>query len=443
MKKEGRENIKRYKAGLFIFLIANGSFVFLLFSPYITNLFGQWADDAFLENIDEKIREVRTDIFSLTMKYENGTLINNTLINYNLIRHEFIFGCNIYQFNITGSSYGNEKYTEYFKQLFNLAVIRFYWSGYEPSQGVYPNDDWINDTINWCRLNNITTKGHPLAWRNPSGYPTWLPDDKSQVVDLLKSRIERIMNLYKEKIDIWDVVNEPTHLPPIGDQTLEQYITNCFNWVNNIDSNVLLTLNDYGIIGHDFGSGPYYNLISNLKSQNVPVDIIGLQGREPRTDWIPATEIWSTLEAYSKLGLPLHITELTWPSTSLPITNSWKKGLWNQENQAEYAERYYKTAFSHPSVDAIIWWDLWDGASWVQEGGLINRNWESKPIYNRLDNLINSEWHTQGSGDSNSNGRLEFEGFFGTYNITIPSLGFNDTINALSEGSREIEIIIP
>lgn len=444
MESSDRDDKKGYKGGLILFLFINSSLIFLIMSPYIQNPITQYIDNQFLAQTDDRILNIRRGTFTLTFKNQStGLPINFTDIEYDLLKHDFIFGCNIFALNKTGIPSGDLAYGEYFANLFNLAVIPFYWAQYEPQQGNYTRDTWINTTIIWCEDNNITTKGHPLSWRNPSGYPSWLPEDLDEVWNLLKARIDRIAEMYKDRIEIWDVVNEPTHLPPMGGQTLYNYVANCFNWVNDKDSNALLTINEYGIMGHDFGYGPYYNLINELKENHIPVNVIGLQGREPRTDWIPAVEIWNTLEGYSTLGLPIHITEITWPSYPLPITNSWKKGLWSQLNQADYAEAYYKTCFSHPNVDAIIWWDLWDGASWVQEGGMIDANFEPKLIYNRLDNLINNEWHSSGGTYTGNNGVTQFNGFYGTYNISIPSLGFNCTINAPKGGASSFEILIP
>lgn len=415
-------NKNRYKGGVLIFIIVNASLIFLLFSPYINNVFLEYLDDAFLEDVDDRIRDVRTDDFSITLTTLDGTPLSNVDVEYELVEHDFYFGCNL-NFNNLGD---NGMYLNAFENLFNLATINhFYWSSYEPEQGTYPRDDGIEAAINWCHLNNITSKGHPLAWRNPAGYPKWLPEDKSEVEQLLKERIERILGLYKGRIKVWDVVNEPSHLPPIGDQSLEDYVSEMFELVRELDPDAKLTLNDYGIIGHDFGYGPYYNLIHSLLENNVPIDYIGLQGREPRMDWIPATEIWATLEAYSAFDLPIHITEFTCPSSGNPITNSWKKGIWTEENQAEYAKRYYKTCFAHPSVEGFIWWDLWDGGSWVRNGGLLDEDFKPKLIYETLDGLINDEWHTEGTATTDNDGKMTFKGFFGVYEInlkTTPSI---------------------
>ena len=47
-----------------------------------------------------------------------------------------------------------------------------------------------------------------------------------------------------------------------------------------------------------------------------------------------------------------------------------------------------------------------------------------KPAYNTLKRLIKEEWHTEGTNKTDSNGWIEFEGYFGTYNLTINSQDF-------------------
>lgn len=437
-----RDNKKRI-SGLLIFLIVNGSFIFLLLSPYIPNYFGEYLDDQFLSDIDDRIREVRMDTFEIIILNEStGLPLTNQEIEFELIKHDFIFGCNIYGFNKSSSESKNEDYANYFKGLFNFAVLPFYWASYEPDEGEFPTDEWINFTLNWCEQNNITTKGHPLSWTNPAGVPDWLPDDDEKILDLLKDRMKRIMNKYQDRIHVWDVVNEPVHTPTFGGLSTFDYVETCYDWAHEYDRDAHLTINDYGIIGHDFGYGPFYNLIQQLVQNDVPIDSIGFQAHEPRTDWIPAIEIWNTLEAYSVFGIPIFITEFTPTSAPVPITNSWKKGLWSEENQAEYAEKFYKICLAHPNVKGVIWWDLWDGASWLDQGGLINEDMNKKEVYKRIDDLINDEWHSEGSETTNSNGKLDFKGFYGIYNITVPSLGTTVQINAERRGSNKFTIKI-
>lgn len=430
------------KFGLLFFLLINVSLIFLFLNPFLSNIIEKSLDEYFLEGIDERIREVRMDSFQIQISYSNGTPISNSEVEIELLNHDFFFGCNIFNFNQTGTPEGDQLYIKYFKNLFNLATIPFYWSQYEPTPGKYPRDPWISDVISWSHQNNITTKGHPLAWRNPAGYPDWLPEDYDKIEEDLQSRIERITNMYKDKIAIWDVVNEPTHLPSFGDWDNIEYLSKCFQWTDTNAPQAKLTVNDYGILGHDFGFGPYAQIISEALKHKIPIDYIGLQGREPRLNWIPARDIWRTLEAYGRFDLPIHITEFTCPSSHLPITNSWKKGLWTEENQAEYTKRMYKICFSHPEVEAIIWWDLWDGGSWVQQGGLLNVDFQPKPVYEMLERLINEEWYTQGMYQTDENGKLSFDGFFGLYNISLPGYKTHQLINAGRQRSNFFNLTI-
>jgi GH35 family endo-1,4-beta-xylanase len=278
----------------------------------------------------------------------------------------------------------------------------------------------VERIVEWCRKKGIEPKGHPLSWRNPHGVPRWLPPDDPKAVEALQSRIRREVQRFRGRIKIWDVVNEPTHLPTFGGQSLFDYVNNALEWTRAADPQARLCVNDYGILGRDYGSGPYFDLLEDLIRAEAPLGIIGFESHEPRTDWIPAYEIWETLEAYAALGLPIHSTELTVPGGGLPITNSWMKGLWTEERQAEYVERFTKTLFAHPAVGAVIYWDLWDGRSWVQKGGLLGEDFQPKEVYRRLERLIKQQWHTRGKATTDVRGQVAFRGFFGTYRLTLP-----------------------
>lgn len=432
----------RSLAGAILFLFINASFVFLILSPCLENPGGRYLEKRTLGQVEQQIRAVRQGDFILTLRDADGAPLKNRRLVYRQTGHDFWFGCNLFEFNRFDDPRANERYREYFQNLFNLAVLPFYWREYEPAPGNFPRAEFLQEALAWCEQNGITPKGHPLAWRNPAGYPDWLPADPGQVAKLLQARIEGVVQEYRGRIQIWDVVNEPTHLPPFGSPDTFAYVASALRWAHARDPAALLTVNDYGILGHDFGHGPYYRLLKRLIQSRAPINLIGLQGREPRTDWIPAYEIRATLEAYSRLGLPIHLTEITVPSADLPITNSWKKGVWTEDDQADYLERFYKICFSQPGVEAIIYWDLYDGASWIKHGGLIRDDWKPKPAYQRLDRLLNREWRSRGSGMTDENGELAFTGFYGAYEIEIPDLGKKVSILAPRNGANHFLVTL-
>jgi len=406
-----------------MFLFINASFLFLLCSPAVTNPLGKYLDRKTLEAADARIPKVRKAAVTITLQAADGAPIANARMTFRQTRHEFIFGNILFEFDQFAAAEENERFKQEFKRLFNLAVLPFYWSNYEPSPGEFPELKGLDEMIAWCESNEIIAKGHPLVWRNPSGYPEWLPEDREKVTELLRARVESTVAQYQGRIKIWDVVNEPTHLPRFGRQSVFDYVLDSFQRARAKDPHARLSINEYGIEGHDFGYGPYYRLVRKLLKRGAAIDLIGIQGREPRTDWVPAWKLWLTLTAYSRLGLPIHITELTVPSAELPITNSWKKGVWTEQDQADYLESYYKLCFSMPAVEGIIYWGLYDGTAWVKNGALLAPDWRRKPSYQRLDRLINQQWHSQGNAVTDRNGSFEFSGFYGQYQITLADTG--------------------
>lgn len=433
------------KFGFIFFLVISVSFAFLLVSPYIPNPLGAFLDELVLAQASARIQQYRTDIVRLRLEFANGTPIQGWNVSYNLTQHEFLFGCNIYSFDSFGPPSYNQLYRTYFKNLFNMAVLPFYWKPYENPQGVFPTESSINNTIQWCFQNNITMKGHPLAWSRPSGVPDWLPlENPALVRQLLEDRITQIISKYGDNITYWDVVNEPTHTETFGGMNPLENVLQPLLWTRAANSSMHLTVNDYGILGHDFGLGPFYQLINALILQGAPLDSIGFQAHEPRTDWIPATELWATLDAYSSLGKPIHITEFAPPSSPVPITNSWQKGLWSEAMQAEYARRFYTLCFSHPGIGALIWWDLSEAeaSSWIEGGALLRSDMTPKPAYTTLDRLINQEWHTIGTGISDASGWVQFRGFYGDYNISVQNGLYTYNVSVESGSSNSFVLTV-
>ena len=429
--------------GLLILILVHAAFVFLLVSPWVTNPLGESRDAEFIASLDRRIQQVRTGELKVVLRGPDGQPLAGQALEYELVRHNFKFGCNIFEFDKIENPGHNRKYKEYFAGLFNLAVVPFYWRDYEPEQGRLPTTARLDSIIDWCQENGIEPKGHPLSWRNPHGYPNWLDHDQAREFEALKTRIQREVERYKGRIKIWDVVNEPTHLPIFGGQSLFDYVNNALSWANTPDPDAQLCVNDYGILGRDYGSGPYFELLKRLLEAGAPLEIIGFESHEPRTDWIPATEIWETLEAYKNLGLPIHSTELTVPGGGLPITNSWMKGIWTEELQAEYVVRFYKTFFAHPAAGAVIFWDLWDGRSWVQKGGLIGEDFKPKETYRRLKSLIKEEWHTRGQATTDAQGQFGFRGFYGEYSVRMAGIDKPLGFQVRRDGPKEITITIP
>ena len=99
---------------------------------------------------------------------------------------------------------------------------------------------------------------------------------------------------------------------------------------------------------------------------------------------------------------------------SMPSLPEW------EEYQAALTRDFYTLAFSHPAVEAIIWWTITDVEPWRgMPAGLLDEQGQPKPVYHVLDELINEEWHTEKRGVLSEAGMLQFRGFYGTYVVQV------------------------
>lgn len=142
------------------------------------------SKDYYLDRAPKEIEKNRKGDFSVTLT-RNGQAVDDAEISFRLKRHDYDFGCNIFMLDQYESAKDNEQYLSLWKNLFNTAVVPFYWEGTEPIQGVFRYDvDTPNDVyrrppaarvIGYCKENGIATKGHPLFWHE--FIPRWLPED--------------------------------------------------------------------------------------------------------------------------------------------------------------------------------------------------------------------------------------------------------------------------
>ncbi len=91
--------------------------------------------------------------------------------------------------------------------------------------------------------------------------------------------------------------------------------------------------------------------------------------------------------------------------------------------QADAIEKFYRTSFGHPSVEAIYYFGMTDADVTTKTCGLFDEQFQPKPAWHRLQKLIWEEWTTGCDGRTDANGRLRFRGVHGTYRITLQHNG--------------------
>jgi len=398
-------------------------------------------EQEYLAKARQNIEQYRKGDAYILFVDSKGKPIKNLEVKIDQVSQDFLFGNIAWELTgmVDGEPYKLDLYKERFKAIYNFAILPFYWSYYEPKAG---NPQWQRNevAIKWCLENGITLKGHPLSWTNPAGTPDWLlklPPDIA--TDLLKARIYENVIGYKGKINIWDVVNEAANMVSwemalkdtansdafrytIEGVTIDQqagWVENAFKWANHANPDGTYILNEYFTLARPDVRERFYQLIKELLKRNTPIKGIGIQAHEPREEWFSPVEIYTTFDLYKEFNLPIHITEFMPQSGGKAITG-WREGIWTEDAQAECAEQFYTLAFGHPSVISINWWGLSDRDIWLPGGGLLDEEYNPKPVYNRLMKLIKEDWMTKNVIlQTDKKGYVKFRGFYGKYQVKI------------------------
>lgn len=277
-------------------------FFVLIIPPFIA-----WPQDVnqveekMMKQADENIEKFRKGDVTIQFKTKDGKFIRNAQAEINQKTHDFLFGCIIFDMIRGENTYKEDLFKTRFSKIFNLAVFPFYWPSYEREQGSTQWERMLN-TINWCKLNGITTKGHPLVWATQSGTPGWLTNySVEETEELLKTRVLNITSGFRDKIELWDVVNEPVNVKTwkhkmqdfdneddwgVTDtvELIADYVENALKWAHQGNPNATLMINEYQTLANQDVRKRYNDLLTELTKRNAPLSGIGVQGHEPRQE---------------------------------------------------------------------------------------------------------------------------------------------------------------
>lgn len=348
------------------------------------------------------------------------------------VRHEFLFGSNLFRFGHIDDAEREVEYRERFANLLNYATLWFYWALFEPNRG-HPQYAYVDDVVDWCRRQGIQPKGHPLAWQHAGSAPTWLPHDLREVESLSLGRVQECVRGFRNRIEKWDVVNEPSsnmrYDNPMGALFRQlgatEFTRRHLIAARAANPQATLIVNDKD----PFPS--FYAILDALRNSGTPLfDVIGMQSHMHGGVWTPR-QIWDVCDFLGRLGMAVHFTETTIVSGAhLPQSQSWGPSTPEGEaKQADDVASFYTMLFGHPAVRAITWWDFTDDGAWQgAPAGLLRSDMSPKPAYERLQGLIKGQWWTRASGRTAANGEFAVRAFLGVHRIQVTSPSGGTTV---------------
>ncbi len=376
--------------------------------------------------------------------------------------HEFKHGANLFMLDEMETAEKNAAYKKAFAETFNLATLPFYWNTLEPEEGKprFPKDSpkvYRRPTpdlcLEYCEANHITPKLHCLNY--PFFVPDWL-HEKYPTVQQQKARLARrfreIAERYADRIPGIEVTNELLvwqALTPFGSKGVRNELIfndpEIIEWSFKLAEQYFpaneLIINDWGWdtftmgnLNHDVNQ--YYMQIERAMLKGARIDSVGIQyhfwsnpkdAAEQAKLFYDPFRMYRNLDNFARLGKPIQLTEMTFPCFGDDEES--------QYVQAEIVRNVYSIFFSHPAVEAAIYWNLVDGYAHGAQpgdmsngenklyGGLMNFDLSPKPALKVLQDLFHKEWRTDALITTNDYGFAFAKLFCGEYDAEIVANG--------------------
>ena len=384
-----------------------------------------------------------------TFKDTAGKTLENVHVKVVQKTHDFKYGADIFMLDEIGDSKEkNEAYKEHFAAAFNLATVPFYWKDLEPEEGktryakgspkIYrrPPPDLC---IEWCEAHGIEPKAHCLNYASQS--PDWVRGDIQKEKYLLEKRFRELAERYAKRVPMWEVTNE-TFWGKDHQEANFYHEPDFVEWSFKLAERYFpanhLVINEWSNLWGDTWNhrsrGRYYMQIERAMLKGARIDSVGMQFHmffdadksvSSTRQFYDSQCLFDVMDTYAALGRPIQITEITIPAYS--------NDPGDEEVQADILRELYRIWFSHPAMEAIIYWNLPDGYAWGAEpgdmaagenryyGGLCRFDMTPKPAFNVVKDLFGKEWRTNFERDVG--GEFAFRGFKGTYELEATANG--------------------
>lgn len=253
------------------------------------------------------------------------------------------------------------------------------WGSVEPTRNVM-NWGGLDRAYNFAQTNGYKFKQHTLVWG--SQFPAWitslpLAEQRAEVVQWIQLFAQRYP-------DTWavDVVNEPIKTPLPFKEALGGDGVTGWDWVifafetaRQYLPNAKLLINEFGTENDPTARAQYLTIINLLKARGL-IDGIGVQAHYFNLDFMTASQMTGTLNAYAATGLDVYISELDIRGGSTPA------------GQAAKYQELFPVMWNHPSVKGITLWGYVEGQTWRPATGILNADGTEKPAMTWLKNFM-------------------------------------------------------
>ncbi len=393
---------------------------------------GREANAAWRAAAQTRIDQIRKADVRIKVVDSSNQPVPNATVKIQMKRHAFPFGSAVDAERLLGSSSDSQKYKKTILELFNRVVLEndLKWPNWESYSRTR-----VLEALAFFKANDIPVRGHNLIWpcNDADCLPTDVPPlltDKTKLRSRIDAHLVDVLGATKGQIVEWDAVNEPSANKRLDKVLGEDEIAAWFKRAKQLDPTAKLFLNDYGNLGEDNLDVEYKRIIKRVLQLGAPLEGIGFQGHFG-VKVTPPEELYTRLQDFAALGLPLAITEFD-------VNTS------DEQFQADYLRDFMTVVFSTQGVDSFLMWGFWQGQHWLPDAALYRQDWTIKPNGQVFKDLVFKTWWTNVSGQSDSSGSYSSRGFLGDYDVTVTANGKTITQKLkLEKNSPELVVKLP
>ncbi|MEQ8552574.1 MAG: endo-1,4-beta-xylanase [Cyclobacteriaceae bacterium] len=392
----------------------------------------QWYDQA-----QDRIDTLRKGTYAIQVLDANGQPYDGQ-VKVRMKKHEFPFGIafDFYEGKIdtevpTETQWMKAVMYKYFN--YGVSGNSFKWSGIDPN-GNGPNYTNFENALTWTKSVGWELRAHTLLWGGSEGdnhaMPQWVTNlgSANRVFEECEERVKREVGRYDGHVQEFDVINEPLHATYTQDLYGDSLNWKSFEWAAQANPEAKLFINEYNV---EFSWGDldqYYTLIDNLLARGTPISGIGIQAHFWDCCRPSLNDVLRCLDRLGEFGLPIKLTEFDFG------------GNLTEAEQASDLILIYTTAFSHPSVNGVVYWNLADHLSWRENAGLLKENHTPKLAADTLLYLTKTLWATNFEQGVDANGELTFDAYHGDYVIEVEFDGIVKQFTVPLHSDREGEV---
>jgi endo-1,4-beta-xylanase len=279
--------------------------------------------------------------------------------------------------------------------------IHLKWDALQPAREVWTTEP-ADRLIAFAQRNGMKVRGHALLWDQST--PAWA---RSAIADgdwsVIEAHFRTVLGRYAEKVDEWDVVNEPIDAPQgkggLRDNLFHRglgpdYVARALTTARALAPKARLMINEYGFEYDNYVEEgrrtAMLRLVESLRKQGTPLDGVGLQAHLDLSKGPLKPEILDRfLRDLADLEVYIAVTELD--------VNEHDRGLSLRERDRRVADetrRYLDIVLAHSAVRGVTTWGLSDRHSWLQDqlaagsptnrGLPFDRSFQPKPMRDAL-----------------------------------------------------------